>query len=362
MRKEAYEKEGKSLRYYDQNLQLTKWKQDLELSWLKDVHSQILQQSLRDLDLSFQHFFRQVKSQEKPGFPRFKRKGEKDSFRYPQGVKVEGNKVYLPKIGWIRFRKSQEIEGTIKQTTVILEGGYWYVSFMCEVEVPDPIIAPIDEAQAIGIDLGISSFAKIVQGEENSLREVAHPRYLKKLLSRIKRYSKLLSRKVYKSKNREKCRRYLAKLHAKVRHCRGDFLHKLSTHLVESQDVICVESLSVKKLLQEGTKGLSQAIGDSGWRRFLLFLKYKAERLGKHLVEIERYFPSSQLCSCCSHREKMPLSKREFFCERCGLKLDRDENAARNIKTAGMTVLREKFPLNARGATACSAEAGISRL
>ena len=342
---DAYETDKEVLRYFDQNLELRQWKLDPELSWLQEIHSQVLQQSLKDLDSAFQHFYRKVKNkEEKAGFPKFKKKGINDSFRYPQGVKIEDNRVYLPKIGWVRFRKSREIEGKLKQTTIVREGRYWYVCFTCELEIPDPKIAPIDETNALGIDLGISSFATLAIGEKNDIRHISHPRYLKQLLARIKKYSKILSRREYKSKNWHKCRRYLANLHTKTRDCRNDFLHKLSTHLIETQDVLCVESLSVKKLLQDGSKSLSQAIGDSGWRQFLLFLRYKASVFGKHFVEIDRYFPSSQICSRCDHRQKMPLSTRLFFCEKCSFKIDRDENAGINIKTAGMTVLRKSFP------------------
>lgn len=175
-RKEAYEKDTRTVALYDQNKALTFLKAQEETTWLKDVHSQVLQQSLNDLDMAFYHFFRRIKNRETPGYPRFKCKDEKDSFRYPQGVKVDQDRVYLPKIGWVRFRKSREIRGEIRQTTVILEGGNWYVSFSCEwEEEAKSITHPNDIA---GIDLGLESFATIASN--TGIDEIANPRFLKK--------------------------------------------------------------------------------------------------------------------------------------------------------------------------------------
>jgi putative transposase len=153
-RKKAWEQDKKKITVYDQNNELPRLKEEEDLKWLKDIHSQILQQALHDLDESFLRFFQGA------GYPRFKCKGVKDSFRYPQGVRVNDNKVWLPKIGWVRFKKSREIEGSIKQTTIVLEGGKWYVSFSCEIEKEPPVVQ-LDSHKSVGIDLGLTHFATL---------------------------------------------------------------------------------------------------------------------------------------------------------------------------------------------------------
>ena len=154
---------------------------------------------------------------ENPGYPKFKKKGEKESFRYPQGVKVEGSKVYLPKIGWIKFHKSREILGTINETTIIQEGKDWFVSFSCSIEKPEPQIAPIDEDRAVGIDVGLTHFATTAAKKENICTTIENPRYLKNLLTRLRYLSRQLSKKIKKSKNCLKARLKLAKLHSKIK-------------------------------------------------------------------------------------------------------------------------------------------------
>ena len=139
-RTRLWKEEKKSVSLYTQNNELVALKKEEETAWLKDVHSQILQQSLGDLKSAYDHFFRRVKNQEVPGYPRFRCKGDNESFRYPQGVSVKDKKVYLPKVGWVRFRKSREIEGDIKQTTIIQEGNTWNICFSCEIEKPDPVV------------------------------------------------------------------------------------------------------------------------------------------------------------------------------------------------------------------------------
>ena len=352
-RQEVYEKEKKTLRYFDQNKELTAWR--YEIDWLKSCHSQVLQQSLKDLNSAFDHFFRRLKKGGEPGFPRFKRKGDGDSFRFPQGFKLDESRVYLPKIGWVRFRKSREIEGEIKQVTITREGDCWSVSFSVEIERAIPEVIPTLE-RSVGIDLGCSVFAKLAIGESNLSGEIGHPKYLKSLLAKIKRYNHILSKKVYKSSNYFKFRKKLAKLHRHIRDARADFLHKVSTKLTQNHDQFFVENLHVKEMLEAGHTALRRAIADSGWRKFLDFLKYKAVELGKHFKELSPYFPSTQLCSCCGRRKKLSLNERVYTCDHCGLSLDRDLNAAINLKAAGASVV------NACGATWCSAEAGISRL
>lgn len=356
-RMDVWEKDKKSLSYFDQNNELTELKKEESTQFLKEVHSQVLQQSLRDLDLAFQNFFRRVKHGEKPGFPRFKCKGERDSFRFPQGVRIKGSEVYLPRIGWVKLRKSREIQGIIKQTTIMREGDHWFVSFSCEIDVEKPASVPINENKAVGIDLGLLSYATLAQGNDNRHKSIENPRPLKQLLNKIAKTSRALARKQKGSKNRLKCKRDLNRLHARARNFRHNFIHQLTRSIVNNHDIICVESLKVNQMLISGTKAMSRSISDAGWRQFLSVLRYKTEELGKHFVEIEEYFPSSQICSGCSSKYKLTLSERVYCCQNCSLKMDRDLNAAINIKAAGMSVLKTPVEL-----PRVSVEAGILRL
>ncbi len=224
-RKTAYEKEGKSIRYFEQNDELVILKREEKTSWLKDIHSQVLQQALKNLDTAFQNFFRNMLAGKNFGFPKFKCKGIRDSFRYPQGVKVAENNVYLPKIGWVRFRKSRDIEGEIKQTTILRDGEHWYVAFSTEQEVATPLPAPIDEDRAVGIDVGLKNFVAMASGKDNKPTYVPNPRFFTQYLSRLRVLSRRLSRKVKFSKNWLKAKKQLTKLHARIRHCREDFAH-----------------------------------------------------------------------------------------------------------------------------------------
>ena len=342
----AYEEGGKTLSYYDLNNELPLLKKNENTAWLNEVHSQVLQQSLKDVDSSFQHFFRRVSLHEKPGHPKFKRKGERDSFRYPQGVWVDGNCVYLPKIGRVRFKKTREIEGTIKQVTIVKEAEHWYVCFSCEVvkEIPE---VQLSEATAIGIDVGLTHYATMAIGSDNEIKEITNPRFLKRSLSKVRHLSKTLSRKKFKSRNWYKAKRELQDVHVRLKNCRKDFAHKLSTQVVKNHDIIGVESLSIVLLMQSGQTALVRSIADAGWGQFLGYLTYKAKEKGKALVAVDRWFASTQICSSCNLRHQLQLSDRVFRCE-CGLEIGRDVNAAINIKeeaiakcrAAGMSVLK----------------------
>ena len=336
----AFAATGSSPSYYEQNKELTLLKEQPDTAWLGSIHSQVLQQSLKDLDRSFQHFFRKLKNRENPGYPKFKKKGVKESFRFPQGVKVESSRVFLPKIGWVKFRKSKEIPGVIKETTIIQEGDAWFVCFSCEWEQATPAPASIDENKAIGIDVGLTSFATTAARAENHRQEIENPRFLTKVLPRLRYLSRQLSKKIKKSKNCLKARLKLAKLHTRVKNLRNEFVQQLSTQMIKSHDIFCIESLDISHLLKISPKGLSRSISDAGWRLFLHCLKYKAEERGKHVVESGKYFPSSQICASCWNQQPMPLWVREYHCLRCGIKSDRNHNSAIVLKAAGMSALK----------------------
>ena len=339
-RKTAYEKEGKSIKYFEQNNELVHLKRQEATVWLQNIHSQVLQQALKNLDTAFQNFFQNVKLGKKPGFPRFKCKGIRDSFRYPQGVKIDDSNVYLPKIGWVRFRKSREVEGEIKQTTILREGEHWYVSFSTEKEIADPVFAPLQEERAVGIDMGLKTFATMAIGTTNKPTYISNPRFLTQYLPRLRVLARRLSKKVKFSKNWLKAKKQLAKLHARIKHCRENFAHQLSTSVVKSHDIICVEGLNIANLLEKGTKSLSRSIADASWRLFLRCLEYKAKEQGKHFIETGKYFPSTQTCSQCGARKNMKLSDREYRCDTCSMVIERDLNSAILEKAAGMSVLK----------------------
>lgn len=293
----------------------------------------MLQQSLRDLDLAFSHFFRRVKAKMTPGYPRFKCKGQHDSFRYPQGVQVQDDTVYLPKIGQVRFFKSRNLKGDIKQTTVIREGLHWYVCFSCIWE-EDVKQVSSDSINSVGIDVGLKDFATMFDG--NSACKIQNPKFLDKHFKKLKYLQKVLSRKQKRSKNYQKAKLKLLKLHAKIKNQRNDFLHKISSQIVQNHDIIKVENLNIQKMQIEGSKTRARNIADASWRQFLTFLKYKCEYLGKIFVEAKEYFASTQICNACGNLKKMDVSVRAYSCD-CGYTCDRDINAARNIHAVGHT-------------------------
>lgn len=335
-RKVSWEQGKQSVSLFAQQKLLTLLKTDEKTSWLLEVHSQVLQQALQDLEHAYTHFFRRLKSQngQKIGYPRFKRRGEFDSFRYPQGVRVEEDRAWLPKIGWVRFRRSRDIEGTIRQTTILRNGTSWEICFSCEHEVRVPTIKTHDPA---GIDLGLEHFAVVATLENDTL--VENPRFLRRDLRHLRFLSKQLSKKNLRSSNREKAKVRLRAAHARVRNRRNDFLHKLSTQLVENQAALAVENLAVTAMLATSPRSLSREIGGVGWRQFLEMLRYKCLHAGKAFIEVDRYFPSSQICSNCCDKNPMPLEQRIYRCA-CGVTLHRDVNSSRVIRAAGASVLK----------------------
>jgi putative transposase len=331
-RKATYEQDKKSVSYAEQCKQLTCLKQSEDTPWLNEVHSQVLQQALKDLDAAYQHFFRRVKQGQTPGFPKFKKKGQKDSFRYPQGVKLSEGKVFLPKIGWVQFRQSRPVEGKLLQTTVKKEGQHWFVCFACEVELTTQP-QQFQEARVVGIDVGLKQFATLSDGTE-----IANPGFLKKQLSKLRVEQRKLKNKQKGSANRKKQVAVIAKLHRKVRDARKDYAHKASSTIVKNHDIVIVEDLNIKGMVQN--RKLSRSISDAGWGMFLEMLRYKLQWAGKLFVTIDRYFASSKTCSCCrAVKDEMPLHIRTFECAACGLSIDRDLNAAINIRRQGMSQL-----------------------
>ena len=326
-RKVAYRQFGVSVRRLDQQAELLEIKEYFPK--YKGIHSQVLQEVILRVDKSFQNFFRRLKNNEKPGYPRFKGKGWYDSFTYPQsGFSLSDNKkgyqrLKLSKIGNIKVKLHRCIKGTIKTCTIKREVDKWYVCFACEVE---PEILP-KTGKAVGIDVGIEKFAALSDGTI-----VENPRYLRKSEAKLKREQRKLSRKKKGSNSRKKQKHRLSKLHCKIKNQRNDFLHKESCKLVTNYDVIVFEDLRIKNMVKN--HHLAKSISDAAWGKYMQFTSYKAVNAGK---ETTFAYPngSSQDCSGCGKPVPKGLSVRVHKCPHCGLFLDRDVNAAINILRRG---------------------------
>ncbi|MCY3410984.1 MAG: transposase [Candidatus Heimdallarchaeota archaeon] len=326
-----------------------------QFPWMYDVSKCAPQGALRDLDTAFKNFRRRLKTGDKPGFPRFKKKFIKDSFQLTGTLKVFDKshakypkRVQLPRLGKIIIKEDpiklvKKLETKISRimsARVIRDAHKWYVNFNVEEE----IAIPNNNRPEIGIDLGIKDFATLSNG-----MVIHNPRYYKSSLRKMKRMQKTHSRKDKGSKNRKKSVAKLSRLHYHVKMRRRDFLHKVTTFLAMNYSKIWVEDLKVRNMMQNHC--LAQAISDVSWYQFKELLEYKCRWYGSELKIIDTYYPSTQLCSQCLDKQKMPLSVRTYSCPTCGMIKDRDVNAAINIKNyeKNSVVLSYRKTLNAPG-------------
>ena len=331
--KKAFDQKIPLPTFKDLAYDLPPMKKSPDTCWLKEAHSQILQQALKDLEQAIKHFFRRLKKKNgNPGFPKFKKKGIRDTFRYPQGVKVQDSRCYLPKIGWVRYYDSRPLEGEIKQVTIKKEGEHWFVVIICQLMADIKPVIPV-EAKVVGIDLGLKIFAYLSDGSS-----IENPAFLKKALVKLRILQRRHSRTQKGSKNRSKLRQKLIRLHTFIKNKRSDYLHKVTTELVKNHDALVVEDLNVSGMIKN--RKLSRAIADAGWHTFVSYLRYKAAWLGKSVISINRFLPTSKECSRCHKLQDMPLKVRTYSCSSCGLSLDRDLNASINIRAAGLVVLK----------------------
>ena len=318
---------------------LPQWKK--ELIWLKECHSQVLQQSLKDLEKAFKNFF-----QQRADFPKFKKKGVKESFRFPQGCKLEqqNNRIWLPKIGWVRYRNSREVIGEIKNVTVSQKCGRFFVSIQTEFESQ----IPVHKGGEIGIDMGIARFATLSNGEFFEPLNA-----FKTYKGKLAKLQKRLKNKVKFSQNWQKLKAKIAKLHHKIANCRKDFLHKISTQISKNHAMIYIEDLQVANMSKsaKGTveqhgknvaakSGLNRAILDQSWFEFRRQLDYKTQWQGGFLVAVPPQ-NSSRTCPCCGHISKENRQTQAHFeCVECGYTENADVVGAMNVLARGRAIVQ----------------------
>jgi putative transposase len=321
-----------------------------EFEWLKEVDSLALANVQQNLRVAYNKFFKQGS-----GFPKFKKKGIKDSYttnNQKGTVAVTKNTVKLPKIGHINAKFPDKINGLIKSATISRKpSGKYFVSLLVET-----IVNELPKTQSnIGIDLGLTDFIVLSDGSK-----VANPKFLSKLQGKLARAQKVLAkrraaakadqRKLSESRNYQKQKLKVAKVYEKITNKRADFLHKLSFNIIKNHDVIAIEDLNVKGMVKN--RKLAKAISDSSWSLFTTMLAYKAEWYGKELVKIDRWFPSSKTCSNCDHlltKAQLPLSVRTWDCPSCLQRNDRDTNASINILNQGLILAKHSKTVGATG-------------
>jgi len=326
-RKAAWEQEQKSLSLYEQHATLPVLKK--QRPSLASVHSQVLQNVAVRIDLAFKAFFRRVKAGEKPGYPRFRGKGRYDSFTFPQsGFSLEGNILRLSKIGNVKVVLHRPVEGNIKTCTIKRSStDKWYVMFSCEWE-PTPLP---ENNEAVGIDVGLHSFATLSTGEQ-----IENPRFFRQEERELAKVQRKLSKAEKGTPERKKRRKVVARVHERIAWKRQDFIHQHSRKIVNRFGIIAVEDLNVNRMVHNHC--LAKSISDVAWSGFFQLLAVKAEWAARKFVAVNPAY-TSQDCSGCGHRQKMPLSERVFKCPCCGLVFDRDYNAALNILGLGLQSL-----------------------
>lgn len=326
----AWFTERRRINYVQTSALLTAWKKTEEYAYLAEVSSVPLQQALRHLQGAFTNFF-----EKRSAYPRFKsRKKSRNSAEYTRSAFVyRDGRLTLAKmrepldVAWSRPLPEGQAPSTV--TVSRDSAGRWFVSMLCE---DDSVKALPTSLAAVGIDAGITSLVTLSTGEK-----VVNPKFERKDRAKLARAQRELSRKEKGSRNRDKARARVARVHARITDRRRDFLHKLSTRLVRENQTIVIEDLAVRNMLKNRT--LARAISDASWAELRFMLEYKARWYGRELIAVDRWYPSSKTCSACGHLvARLPLNIREWTCAACGAHHDRDENTAKNVLAAGLAV------------------------
>lgn len=339
LQKERYTQGEKKLGYAGLCKELTVWRNSAETAWLADAPAHPLQQSLRDLDRAYRNFF-----EKRAGFPRFHKKGQGDGFRYPDPKQFrldQGNaRIFLPKLGWLRYRKSREALGVARNVTVSESGGRWYISIQTEREVE----APVHPASSmVGIDVGVARFATLSDG--SFLEPLGS---FRRHEARLARYQRAMSRKVKFSSNWKKAKAQVQKIHARIARVRNDYLHKASSRISQSHAIVCIEDLQIRNMAKSAAgdlaspgrnvrakSGLNKSILDQGWFEFRRQLEYKLAWAGGELIAVDPR-NTSRTCPCCGHvAAENRRTQAKFACQACGHENHADLVGAINILRAG---------------------------
>ena len=342
LQKERYESGEKKLGYAGLCKQLTEWRNGADTPWLKDSPIHPAQQALKDLELAYSNFFAK-----RADFPRFKKKGNGDSFRYPDPKQIklerENGRIFLPKLGWIRYRNSRLALGALRNVTVSSKGGKWFVSVLMRREVEQPL----PHGPSTGIDVGIARFATLSDGTF-----LAPLNSFKKHEQRLAKYQRRMARKTKFSNNWKKARGRVQRIHSSIANARNDFLHKASTQISKNHAMVCIEDLQVRNMSKSASgtleapgrkvaqkKGLNKAILDQGWGEFRRQLEYKTRWNGGAFVAVPAAY-TSQTCPCCGHISRENRQTQALFaCVSCGYENNADHVGAINVLAAGHAVL-----------------------
>ena len=337
-KKHHYEQTGKGLSRIDQQKILVSDKKNI--TYLKDVHSQVLQEVLFRVERAYSAFFRRLKDKNgKAGYPRFKNYGRYDSITYTQsGFEITGGKLALSKIGHIKLKQDREINGVIKTCAIKKETDKWYVCFSVEYT---PVKKPIPD-KMVGIDVGINPFAAFSDG-----LVINNPKHIAKSEEKLKKKQRQLSSKTKGSNNRKKAKVIIARLHKKVSNQRKDFHHKESRKVVDTCGYIAVEDLQIRNMVKN--HNLAKSISDAGWGEFVSFIAYKAEEAGCYVRKVNPR-NTSKTCSVCGYiHSDMDLSIRKWICPVCNTVHDRDINASINILNEALRQELPEFTLGETG-------------
>ncbi|MEZ2624228.1 RNA-guided endonuclease InsQ/TnpB family protein [Paenalcaligenes hominis] len=342
MQKANHEAGGKFIGYVAMAKHLTAWRNGDETPWLGDAPVHPLQHALKDLERAYKNFFAK-----RAAFPRFKRKGQRDSFRYPDAKQIKldqaTSRLFLPKLGWLRYRNSRDVLGTVKNATVSQSGGKWFVSIQTEREVEQPIL---QATSAVGIDLGLARFATMSDGSY-----LAPLSSFKKHEIRLRRYQRAMSRKTKFSSNWKKAKAKVQRIHTRIGNCRKDYLHKATATISKNHAMVCIEDLQVRNMSKSAAgnteqpgknvrakSGLNKAILDQGWFEFRRQLDYKLAWAGGWLIAVPPH-NTSRTCPACGHvHADNRKTQARFACVQCGYEENADLVGAMNILARGHRV------------------------